>query len=80
MDWDGDWIGNVPSVRNRLWLVPGVQIGNVDSLERYLVHGMRMWMVLEGAWSMVWVVVSTWRAEWVQFLEWVQFFIVVIAL
>jgi hypothetical protein len=49
-------------------------------LERYLVHGMRMWMVLEGAWSMVWVVVSTWRAEWVQFLEWVQFFIVVIAL
>jgi hypothetical protein len=31
------WFGTVPGVRNRI----------VDGLERYLVYGMRLWMVLE---------------------------------
>jgi hypothetical protein len=45
MNWVGGWIGKVPGVRNRLWLVPGIRHGLVDSLERYLVYGMRLWMV-----------------------------------
>jgi hypothetical protein len=51
-------------VRIRLWLVPNIRIGNVDSLEKYLVYGMGMWMVWKGVRSMVWVVVSTRCAEW----------------
>jgi hypothetical protein len=35
-DWYGGQIGKVPGVRNMIWLVPDVRIGNVDSLERYL--------------------------------------------
>jgi hypothetical protein len=49
MDWDGGRIGKVPGVRIRLWLVPGVWIGNVDSFERYPVYGLGMWMVWKGA-------------------------------
>jgi hypothetical protein len=45
-------------------LVPGVRNGIVDGLERYLVYGMRLWMVWKGARSTVWVVASTWCAEW----------------
>jgi hypothetical protein len=44
-DWDGDWIGKVPGVWNRLLLVPGVRNRNVDSLERYLVYELGLWMV-----------------------------------
>jgi hypothetical protein len=45
-DWDGGWIGKVPGVRIKLlWSVTGVRIGNVDSLERYPVYGLGMWMV-----------------------------------
>jgi hypothetical protein len=36
----------------------------VDSLERYLVYGMGMSMVWKGAWSIVWFVVNTRRADW----------------
>jgi hypothetical protein len=36
----------------------------MDSLERYLIYEMGMWMVWKGARSMVWVVVGTRRAEW----------------
>jgi hypothetical protein len=30
-------------------MVPGVWIGNVDNLERYLVYRVGMWMVWKGA-------------------------------
>jgi hypothetical protein len=32
-NWDGGWIGKVPGIQNRLWLVPGVHHGLVDGLE-----------------------------------------------
>jgi hypothetical protein len=64
MDWDGGWIGKVPGVWNRLWLVSGVRHGNVDGLERYHVYRMGMWIVWKGSWSTVWVVVDSQRAEW----------------
>jgi hypothetical protein len=54
----------VPGVRIRLWLVPGVWHEIVDSLARYLVYGLGMWMVWKGVWCMVWVVVGTRRADW----------------
>jgi hypothetical protein len=63
-DWECGCFRKVHGVRNRLWLVPGVRHGLVDGLERYLVYGMRMWMVYKGAQSMVWVMVSTWCADW----------------
>jgi hypothetical protein len=44
-DWDGGWIGKVPIVHNRLWLVPSVRHGVVNSLERYLVYELGLWMV-----------------------------------
>jgi hypothetical protein len=44
--------------------VPGVRIGNVDGLERYLMYRLGWWLVWKGAQSTVWVVVSTQRAEW----------------
>jgi hypothetical protein len=43
-DWECGWFGNVPGVWFGLWSVPSVQIGNVNSLERYLVYEMRLWM------------------------------------
>jgi hypothetical protein len=55
MDWDCGWIGKVPGVWNRLWLVSGVRHGNVDGLERYHVYRMGMWIVWKGSWSTVWV-------------------------
>jgi hypothetical protein len=49
-------------------MVPGVRIGNVDDMERYLVYGLGMWMVWKGAQSTVWVVVGTrcmnWECRW----------------
>jgi hypothetical protein len=44
-DWGGGWIGKVPVVHNRLWLVPSVRHGFVNSLERYLVYELGLWMV-----------------------------------
>jgi hypothetical protein len=44
-DWGGGWIGKVPVVHNRLWLVPSVRHGVVNSLERYLVYELGLWMV-----------------------------------
>jgi hypothetical protein len=57
MDSDGGWIGKVPGVQIRLWSVPGIWIGNVDSLERYLMYGMGLWMVWKGAPSTVWLMI-----------------------
>jgi hypothetical protein len=57
MDSDGGWIGKVPRVQIRLWSVPGIWIGNVDSLERYLMYGMGLWMVWKGAQSTVWLMI-----------------------
>jgi hypothetical protein len=45
-------------------MVPGVRIGNVDDLERYLVYGTGMWMVWKGARSTICVMVGTQRAQW----------------
>jgi hypothetical protein len=44
-EWECGWLGKVPHVWNEF----------VDSLERYLMYGMRLWMVQKGAWSMVWL-------------------------
>jgi hypothetical protein len=63
-DWECGWFEKVPGVQNRMRLVPSVRIGNVDSLERYLVYGLGMWMVWKGTRSMVWVVVGTRCADW----------------
>jgi hypothetical protein len=63
-DWDAVWIGKVPGLRNRLWLVPSVRHGLVDGLERYLMYRMGLWMDWKGARSTVWVMVSTWRVDW----------------
>jgi hypothetical protein len=51
--WDCGWFGKVLGVRNRPWLVPNVRNGNVDGMERYLVHGMGLWIVCKGARSLV---------------------------
>jgi hypothetical protein len=48
-DWDGGLIGKVPKVRFGLWSVPGVRNGIVDGLKRYIVYGLGLWLVLEGA-------------------------------
>jgi hypothetical protein len=37
--------------------VPGVQIGNVDGLKRYLVYRFWLWMVWKGARSTFWLMV-----------------------
>jgi hypothetical protein len=55
MNWDGGWIGKVSGVRFGLWSVPNMQNGIVDSLDGYLVYGMGMWMVWNGAQSTVWM-------------------------
>jgi hypothetical protein len=47
----------VPRVQFGLWLVPSVLIGNVDSLERYLIYRMGLLMVWNGARSMVWLMI-----------------------
>jgi hypothetical protein len=36
----------------------------VDYLEMYLMYKLGLWMVWKGAWSMVWVMVGTQRADW----------------
>jgi hypothetical protein len=54
----------VPGVWNRLWLVPGVRIENVNDLERYLMYIMGLWMVWKGVRSTVWVMVGTQCADW----------------
>jgi hypothetical protein len=78
MAWACGWLGKVPhvqngnvdglekvlGVQNGLLLVPGVWHGNLDGLERYLMYGMGLWMVWKGAWSSVWVVVSTRCVAW----------------
>jgi hypothetical protein len=64
IDLGGCWIGKVPGVWNRLWLVPGVMHGLVDGLERYLVYGLGLWMVWKGPQSRFWDVVSTRLADW----------------
>jgi hypothetical protein len=55
--WDCGWFGKVPRVRFGLWLVPGVWIGNVDGLERYVMYKLGMWMVWKVAWSTVWLMI-----------------------
>jgi hypothetical protein len=63
-NWDGGWIGKVPRVQNRVWLILGVWHGLVDGMEWHLVYGLRLWMVWKGARSTIWDVVSTRLAEW----------------
>jgi hypothetical protein len=59
-EWDCGWFGKVPGVRFGSWSVPGVRIGNVDGLERYLVYRMGLWMfgkvprVRFGWWLLAW--------------------------
>jgi hypothetical protein len=45
MDWECGWFGKVPGVQFGLWSVPSVRNGIMDCLERYLMYGMRLWMV-----------------------------------
>jgi hypothetical protein len=53
MDCDGGWIGKVPGVWIRLWLVTGVWHGIVDSLTMYLMYGLGWWLDWKGARSTV---------------------------
>jgi hypothetical protein len=43
--------------------VPGIRIGNVDGLKRYLVYGLGWWLDWKRPRSTVWVVIGTWHAE-----------------
>jgi hypothetical protein len=56
----------VPGVRNRLWLVPGVQHGFVYDLEMYLGYGFGLWIVWKGVWSTVWkgTPCTNWDCGW----------------
>jgi hypothetical protein len=56
-DWDCGWFRKVPGVRFGMWSVPGMWNGVVDGLERYLMYGMRLWMVWKGVRSMVWLMI-----------------------
>jgi hypothetical protein len=57
IEWDCGWFGKVSGVRFGLWSVPDVWNGIVDSLERYLMYVMGMWMVWKGAQSTVWLMI-----------------------
>jgi hypothetical protein len=56
-EWDCGWIGKVLEVQFGSWSVPGVWIGNVDGLERYLIYIMGLRMVSKGAQSTVWLMI-----------------------
>jgi hypothetical protein len=57
MDWDCELFGKVPRVRFGFWSIPSVRIGNMDSLKRYLMYKMGLWIVWKCSQSMVWFMI-----------------------
>jgi hypothetical protein len=57
MEWECRWFGKVPMEQFGLWSVPGVRIGNVDGLKRYIVYRLGLWSIWKGSQSTVWLMI-----------------------